>query len=50
MKGPTTTKANCALHQKKFIAPLSDIGFPSFLALIEPENSKLCNGTKKFGF
>jgi hypothetical protein len=31
-KRPTRTRAACALHQKKFIAPSSDIGFSCFLA------------------
>jgi hypothetical protein len=41
---------NCALHQKKLIAPSCDIGFPSFLAWIKAQESKLCNGIVKFGF
>jgi hypothetical protein len=31
-KGPTWTREDCALHQKKLIAPSCDIRFPSFLA------------------
>jgi hypothetical protein len=31
-KGLTRTRADCALHQKKLIASLCDIGFPSYLA------------------
>jgi hypothetical protein len=49
-KGPTKTRADCALDQKKLIAPSCDIGFPSFLASIEGEESKLCNGAKRVGF
>jgi hypothetical protein len=49
-KGPTRTRADCALHQKKHIAPSWDIGFPSFLAWIEAQEIKLRNGTRKFGF
>jgi hypothetical protein len=36
-KGPTRTRADYALHQKKLIAPSCDIRFLSFLDWIEPE-------------
>jgi hypothetical protein len=49
-KGPTTTRANCALPWKKLIGPSCDIRFPSFLTWIEPEESKLHNEGKKIRF
>jgi hypothetical protein len=45
-KGPTRTR----LHQKKLIAPSCVIGFLSFLAWIKPQESKLRNGRRNFGF
>jgi hypothetical protein len=45
-KGLTRTR----LHQKKLIAPSCNIGISSFLASIEAQESKLCNGKRKFGF
>jgi hypothetical protein len=45
-QGATRTR----LYQKKLIAPSCDIGFPSFLAWIERQQSRLRNGRRKFGF